>query len=423
MLVDRIRSYVSSSLWVTPALVVLASFLAALAFLAVDERIDTEDRAFLYSGGPESAREILSTVSGAMITFTGLVFSITILVLQLASSQYSPRVLRRFFRDRSSQLSLGTFIGTFTYTLVVLREVRQDGAAGVPGFSVTFAVVFVLIAVGVFVHYINHISRAIQVSAIVGSVAAETREAVERRYADGRRTTEETTVAGDLPVVGTVPSPRPGVLVRVDEEALIDLAVEADAVIEVVPATGDFVPEGSPLLLLRGSNVRQLEDPGRVRRLAQLASERTSDQDPAFGIRQLVDIAEKALSPGVNDPTTAVQAIDQIHDLLRRLAGRPFPRDERVDDEGRVRLVIHEMTWWQYVELGASEIRLYGARSLQVHRRLRAMLTDLQAVVPEDRRPPVAEQLRLLDASSGRSFEDEHDRRVAALPDAQGLGS
>jgi uncharacterized membrane protein len=401
---------------------VLAYGAAAFVLLSVDERFDTEDRSFVYTGGPDSARQILATISGAMITFTGLVFSITILVLQLASSQYSPRILRRFFQDRSSQLAMGVFIGTFTFSLIALREIREEGAAGVPGFAVTFAVVSVLIAVAVFVHYINHVARSIQVASIIASVAGETQKAIEARYPEERRD-EERTPLDDRPVTQEVPSPRAGALVRIDERQLVKVAREAGVVIEVVPTTGDFVPHGHPVLRVRDGHVDELDDAARVERMIQLDLERTVEQDPAFGLRQLVDIAERALSTGVNDPTTAVQAIDGIHDLLRRLAPRPFPVDERRDDDGDVRLIVHEVTWDEYVELATSEIRLYGSSSLQVHRRLRAMLDDLRSVAQGDRLPSLDRQLDLLDAAASRAFEDEHDRRRAGRTDLQGMGS
>lgn len=421
MWLRRIRSYTATSLWVVPAVIVVLSAAAALVVLAVDSRIDTQTRAFVYTGGPESARGILGTISGAMITFTGLVFSITILVLQLASSQYSPRVLRSFFRDRSSKIALGIFTGTFTFSLIVLREVRAGGAADVPGFSVTFAVVYVLIAVGVFVHYLNHIARAIQVTSIVRSVALETREAIDERYPPDRDEEEHPAVER-MDLVQRIASPKAGSLVVVDERELVELARKADSLIELVPSTGDFVVEGAPLLNIYGHPIDELERPREVTGAIELASERSTEQDPAFGLRQLVDIAERALSPGVNDPTTAVQVIDQLHDLMRRLAGRPFPRAERRDEDGEVRLLVPEVAWETYVELAFTEIRVYGSGSIQVHRRLRAMIRDILDVAPPDRRPPLERQLQLLDAAAERSI-DPGDREQARGADTQGLGS
>ena len=145
-------------------------------------------------------------------------------------------------------------------------------------------------------------------------------------------------------------------------------------------------------------------------------------QDPAFGFRQLVDIGQKALSPAVNDPTTAVQAIDLMHDLLRKLATRPFPRGQRCDENGDLRLMFPVMTWEAYVHLACDELRHYGAESLQVMRRLRAMLEDIRAVAPEDRRPVLETQLQLLAAATKRSWPDIEDRRLGLVGDPQGLG-
>ena len=417
----RIRSYVATSLWVLPAIIVVMSAAAAFAVLSVDGRVDTQTRAFVYSGGPESARQILGTISGAMITFTGLVFSITILVLQLASSQYSPRVLRSFFRDRSSKVALGIFTGTFTYSLIVLREVRAGGAADVPGFSVTVAVLFVLVAVGMFVHYLNHIARAIQVTSILKSVAAETHDAIESRYTD-ERTGTSGAAFDDAPVVQRIAAPRSGVVVRVDEEALIARARDTDTTVVLEATTGDFVPYGSEFMSVHGASPEPFDDPRRIAEAVELADERSTEQDPAFGIRQLVDIAERALSTGVNDPTTAVPAIDHLHDLLRRLVVRPFPQPERRDEDGVVRLVVPEVPWERYVEMAVVEIRRSGASSLQVHRRLRALLQDLLQIAPEERRAPLRRELQLLDASATSGSMDGDVSR-AMQPDRQGFGT
>jgi len=388
-----------------PAAIVVASAVIAFVVLAVDRHIETQTRAFVYAGGPESARQILGTISGAMITFTGLVFSITILVLQLASSQYSPRVLRNFFRDRSSKVALGLFIGTFTYSLIVLREVRSGGAADVPGFAVTVAVLFVLVAVGDFVQYLNHIAGAIQVDAILGSVGSEAREAIDAKYPPIRPEVPARP-ALNMPVVQRVAAPRSGFVVRVDEDQLMSLAVGADAVIAVCPTTGDFVPEGSDLLSVHGRTIEDLEDPDGVSEAVELADQRSIEHDPAFGFRQLVDIAERALSTGVNDPTTAVQAIDHLHDLLRRLVGRAFPPSARTDDEGVVRLMVPETSWDRYVRLAVVEIRRSGASSVQVHRRLHAMLDDLLDIAPADRRAPLRRELQLLESTTSDADAD-----------------
>lgn len=374
-----------------------------------------------FRGGPESAQTFLSTISSSMITFTGLVFTITIVVLQLASQQFSPRVLRTFLRDRHSQFALGVFTATFTYALIVLRSVRTEVSAGgefVPAVSVTVAFVLVVLSLALFVAYIHHIAQSIRVPSITSAISKETRSAITDIYDH-----EHTEAPLPLPAGGSIseiPAPKRGIVTALDRDRLVALAEADDCVVEILPAIGDYVPEGAPLLRIHGGHEH---DPGDFADHVGLGPERTTQQDPAFGFRQLVDIAERALSPGVNDPTTAVQCLDEIHDLLRRLAGRAFPSGQRLDSSGRLRLAFPVTSWEGYVSLACDEIRHYGRGSIQIHRRLRSMLIDLTSVAPRDRHAPLRQQLRLLDDSADLNLDHPEDREAAKRPDGQGIGS
>ncbi len=410
--IDRLTEYVRSSLWVIPALSVVLAVVAGVALSGLDRSAGDP---FAFGGGAVAARSILTTIAAAMITFTGLVFSITIVALQLAGGQYSPRVMRTFLRDRTSKLALATFVATFSFALTVLRATRGDA---IPGISVNVAIILVFVSVGVFIHYINHTAHAIRAAAIIESVAAETRDCIERVYPQDRReiapATEEPGDGATLANDG-----RPGVVTDLDVEGIVACAVAAGGLVTLRVGVGDFVPTGGALLDVRAP------DPSRVdpRPFVRLARERTMQMDPAFGIRQLVDLATRALSPGINDPTTAVQALDQIHDILRRLVTRPLPPGRAADADGVLRLSYATPTWADFVSLGTDEIRICGAASLQVHRRLRSMLEDLLQLADAQRRPPLTEQLTLLDAAAQREFADARDRRMAGLADAQGIGS
>jgi uncharacterized membrane protein len=219
-----------------------------------------------------------------------------------------------------------------------------------------------------------------------------------------------------------VPAPVYGVVARLHYRVLVATAEQADCVLELVPAMGDFVPCGAPLFKVRGS----LPEPQRT--VASLSvileRERTHEFEPAFGLRKLVDVAERSIYSGpFQDPTTSVQAINAIHDVLRRLAVRAFPAGVHRDANGHVRLVERVMAWEGYVRLAFDELRLAGAGSPQVARRLRAALEDLKAVAPPERRPPLDYQLRLLEAAVGRAYAEEKDVRAALVPDMQGIGS
>lgn len=414
-----LREHLRTSLWFIPTLCVGLAFALALLLAEVDRNVQSGlIERITFEGDAENARSFLTTISSSMITLTGLVFTITIVVLQLASQQLSPRVLRTFLRDRLSQLSLGVFIGTFAFSIAVLREMRPlpTGAVFVPNISITVGYLLVLLSVGFFVAYIHHISQSIRIGAITHSIAREARAAISHIY--------DHDLVGELlePPSGSpdlvLMSPRAGVVEAMDRDGLVEAARAADVVLEVVPAVGDFVPKGAPILHVHG---RRDVDPEIAEHIA-LGQERTMEQDPSFGFRQLVDIAQRALSPAVNDPTTAVQAVDLIHDLLRRLVVRPFPSGQRFDRDGNLRLIFPVTKWDGYVSIACLELRHYGERSIQVMRRMRAMLEDLRTVAPSDRLEPIERELRLLDGSIDRAWPDPHDRKVARAPDQQGVG-
>lgn len=362
----------------------------------MDEALERSASGFAFTGGPSSARDVLSTIASSMLTFTGLVFSITIVVLQLTSSQFSPRVLRTFVRDRFIQLALGVFLSTFLYALLALREVRGEDGVGdsfVPGVTITVGFVLVLVSVATFVRYVSHIAQSIRVVNIIERIAVDAEEAIDRHYPP-----EPAAPSPEAPSFDHGPvlvSSERGVVMAIDVDVLVGQAADAGCVIRVVPMVGDFVARGAPLLEVAGGD--RLDETS-VRRSVALGRERNIDQDVGFGFRQLVDVAEKALSPGVNDPTTAVQCLDQIHNLLRQLVGRPFPSGVHVDGEGIVRLVVPTLTWADYLHAALDEIRHWGAGSLQVQRRLRWLFEDLLSVAPPDRRAAIEEQLHLLEA-------------------------
>ena len=402
--IDHLIEYVRTSLWVIPATGALLAVLGGFVTVAIDHATSSE---LGFSGGDQAARSVLSTIAAAMITFTGLVFSIMIVALQLASAQFSPRIMRTFLRDRSSKVALATFVATFSYAFTVLRVTRVDD---VPGLSVNVAIILVFVSVGVFIHYINHSAHAIRAAAIIEAVAAEARSTINRNYPD------EDPVEAREPDLSRAPTVMvnergPGVVTGFDRSRIVERASAMNAIVVLRVGVGDFVPNGAPMLDLYCDASEGCEIPTYI----SLGRERTMQQDAAFGLRQLVDMAAKALSPGINDPTTAVQAIDQIHDLLRRLASRPMPPGRVADDDGVTRLVFPSMGWEEFVALACDEIRIYGASSIQVLRRMRGMLADLLSVVADDRRPPLLEQMDLLSAAAEREFGDERDRRIARL--------
>lgn len=378
--IARVKDYLRSSLWFLPAVALSAAALLALSTTKVDRSLHTAvtlPMGFVIDA--DSARGFLSLISSWMLTFIGLAFTMTIVVLQLASAQFSPRVLGTLLRDRYSQMSLGIFIGTFAYSFMVLREVRSGaGDEFVPAVSLVVAFTLVLISLGVFIRYVNHVAQSIRAGSVITTVATATRREFDIQWP--RR--ENVLRPDGWRPYRTIPAPEGGLLRSFDQDGLVGLAKRWDIVIEIVPEVGGFVPLGAPLVrVLGGSSSLDEED---VLSQIRLGQERSMHQDPAFGFRQLVDIAERALSPGVNDPTTAVQVIDQLHDLLRDLLSREIPTGSHTDSDGNVRLVVPTPSWVDFLRLAVEEIRHYGAGSIQVSKRLRSMLLDLRTVAPDE---------------------------------------
>jgi len=375
---------VRTGLWAIPTLATVLAVLAALGLIQLDRHLDTDVR-LTFGAGPDGAREVLSAIVTSMITFTGLVFSITIVVLTLTSSQFSPRVLRTFLRDRQTQLSLAVFVATFVYAVVVLRTVNStEDATFVPAVATTTGVVLLLFSVGAFIAYIHHITTAIQVSSILASIGDETRAALARRHPRNAGPAAALPPRPTEVATSVLVAPGPGVVTHLDTDRLIALAHAADVVLRTELGPGDFVPTGGPVFDVLGD--AHALDAAAVLGCLTLGRERTMQQDVAFGLRQLVDIAERALSPGVNDPTTAVQALDQIHDVLRRLAGTHLHPGLHCDHRGELRLVTPQERFADYVALSLEEIEQYGADSLQVTRRLAQLRADVaSAALPGHR--------------------------------------
>ena len=423
---DRLRQ----SLWVLPALFASAAAVLALALTAVDRELSRDPGAlwFMFGGTAEGARSVLSTIAQSMLTFTGLVFTITMLVLQLATSQLSPRVMRTFLRDRGNQTVLGLFVATFVYTLLVLRDVRAevDGEGGfVPALSIWVAFALLIASIAAFIYYINHMAHAIRASTVIENIWEETRRAIDREHRDpvGEREVEDrippaTDEEGSDGPERLVENPQAGVIVTIDEDRLLELAGDGDRRIVLLAAVGDFVPEGAPIARLVGTGDGDAADD--VLEAVGHGRERTLVQDAAFGVRQLVDIANRALSPGTNDPSTAVQALDRIHDLMRRWSWRAMAAAPRQGEDGVQRVFFADPSWEELVHLAFDEIRIAGRTSIQVNRRLRHVLLDLLSVAPDHRRPVLRDLLERLDAAVAEAFSNTKDVADLRRPSPRG---
>jgi uncharacterized membrane protein len=411
--------HLKSSLWFVPVLCVLAGAALSFGTIAIDRYFDYEALPTRFVGGPDAAAYILSTVAASMVSLTALVLTITMVVVQLAMGQFSPRIVQRILRDKPSQLAIGLFVATFVHAILALREVtiNGDGTGNVPGVAVVTAFVLVLVSIAVLVVYVHHIGQALRVSALIELVGDETRTLLNRRYPDKGPAPDPQ--PNSPPVVSARES---GVITGIEYEQLVEEGRRADCLLELVPALGEFVPADSPLFRVHGEPSGVNED--RLRGCLIVGLEPTLDEDVAYGVRLLVDIAERSLADSpFQDPTTAVQAIDRLHDILRQLARRPFPDGRHFDEAGELRLTVLSMSWEAYVHLAFDEIRMAGAGSPQVARRLRSALKDLRTVAPPERVSILEEQLELLEASVESLMVDERDVRLALREDREGIGA
>lgn len=366
--------------WVIPAAVTAVAALLGLVLPLVDAALHFEI-GVTFPGGPDGARSVLSTIASAMISVTGLVFSITMVVMQLASSQFSPRILQDFLSTRITQWTLGVFVASFVYSLTVLREVRgaaDDADAFVPQLSVSLAYLIVLAAFVLFLAFIRTIMRLIQVSDVISRVGDTTLRTLRATLPDADESAELGLWSPAGPAATIRLDDRHGHLVEVDEKRLAALAAEHDLWFEVLPEPGAFLAPGTEVLRVWGEHDEDLH--ATVQRCLSLGSQRLIRRDPAFGVRQLVDVAERALSPGINDPTTATQVITELRVVLGEAVTRADSPRHTADEVGTVRVAARRTTVRELLLLAVEEIAHYGATTLQVPRALEGMLDELHAI-------------------------------------------
>ena len=424
---SQLRSFsrlrIQKRMWVIPTIyIVSVLILARLTAPLSTSMILPGVREFFSS--PETATSTLSAIVSGMIAFTGIVFSMIFVMVQYGSSQYSPRVTSYFLESPVVQHALGIFIATFLYSLITLMLIDANSSI-VPDIPLLFSVLFVLGSVAMFIVLIRHIA-SLQVSNVLHMIGQYGRAVIEELYPQPYRPSQQN---GDPPasLQNLPPSTQkliyrggPLVVVRIDLPALVELARLADATIGVEYPVGDTIPNEAHLLTVWGGSSQIPES--QLRRSVVLGVRRTVDQDLKYAMRLIVDISIKALSPSANDPTTAVQGLDQLDDLLRRLGQRQLDIGTRYDQAGALRVVYPTPTWDDFLALALDEIRHHGASSLQVTRRLRALLQELERLLPTERRRAVKNHLMRLEASVERSFIDDDERAEAEQADRQGLG-
>ncbi|MBA3644026.1 MAG: DUF2254 domain-containing protein [Chloroflexia bacterium] len=407
-----------------PAVITLLAVALAYLTLQIDRELlrDREhDLGWIFGGGAEGARGVLAAISGTMITVTALVFSITVVSLQLASSQLTPRVLRSFMGDRGNQVVLGFFIGTFTYALLVLRAVRsplEDEGGFVPSLSVTVSMVMALISVALLIFYVHHAANAMRASVVIDRAARVTLDLVERVYPNDDAAEPFPIPSPWQPagVATVVRADKGGYLQRVDEPALLALAENHAVTVRVELMVGAFaLPDGALASLWPEIDPERRDGCERaIRSALPLGFERAPHADIELGMQQLVDIAVKALSPGINDPSTAMLCIDRLGEVLVAIGKRGSAEAVRRGDDGSVRLVLHPPIFDRLVHLAFDQIRHYGVADPALAAYLVTALGKVAALLPGDRQDRLVRQARLVLAAIETEIALPADREVVA---------
>jgi len=344
-------------------------------------------------------------------------------VVQFGASQYTPRLVSRFRRDPVVKHSLGLFIAPAIYALVSLRLIGQGGSKIVPSATVMVTMALLIAAVLVFFLLVSRLLDLLRPRRVIAQIVDQGVRAIDDVYPFELGGTPSLELVPESPATRVVHHDgRPAVLSALDRARLVRAAAKANTVIEVAAGIGEYLPPGAPLFLIHGGDDAAV-DLHELRRSVILADERTIAQDPAFAIRAIVDTALRALSPAVNDPTTAVQAIDGVETLLSTLAGRDLQRGRIADADGQLRLLYPTPRWVELLDLSLTEIRHYGADTPQIARRLRSLLLSLRETTADIRHEALDDQLARLDTAIRAAYPDPIERAHAETPDHLGLGA
>jgi uncharacterized membrane protein len=412
---------IADSLWLLPTVMTLGAGALAVLLIRYNDEIlgDTDAREiwWLFGGSAEGAKSVLESISGSIITVTGVVFSVTIIALQLASSQFTPRVLRQFMADRANQLVLGVFIGTFTFTLLVQRTVRSGevGDEFIPAIAVTTAVLLALTSIGFLIFYIDHAARSVQAAVIIDSAAAETLTAVRRIFPDRVEAADDSARSDEAETAVPDEAPHPvytlqsGYVQAVDRRKLREIALQSKLLIRLDIEIGEYLLPGHRIMSVWPATAARPHHADDLRAALVLGMERTPHQDVKHGIIELMDIAVKAMSPSINDPTTAVNSVQRISEILLELAWRERGDDVTTDDHGRPLVILRRPRLADTVDLAFNQIRHYAAENPTVAIALLETLGELAALSPGAARSAFLDQLREVGRSAHLAIRHDGD--------------
>jgi uncharacterized membrane protein len=414
----RARQYVKSSLWVAPLVAGLVGLVVAELAYWLDK---SGDLAVLrYS--PETATAVVSATIAAVVSLTGFVVTVTVLGVQQATGIFSPRYMRLWYRDGRLKLVLAELVGTLMFSIAVIRRIQPDA---VPDISVSLAGLGLMVGLLLFLLYFDRFLHRMRPVAVAALLADQGRDAFEAWMEEAARPDTAFVARGSggpaTAPTFTLRATRSGTIQAVDTAGLTAFARNHGCLVVFRHSVGDFVPVGAAILEIHGSTP-PVAASQRLSGMVALGAERTIEQDPAFAIRVMVDIAIRALSPAVNDPTTAVQVLDYLEETLRIVGATSRPADGASTDLLATGVVMPVRTWPDFLALGVTEIREYGATSIQVARRLRALLEELGELVLPENRAAVDDEMQRLRATVAASYASSIDLALALSPDHQGIG-
>jgi uncharacterized membrane protein len=415
------RQRIAVSLWFLPTIYAAASIGVANLTIWLDSVVDAPIgvRPDLVSD-PGTAATFAGAIAAATLAFVAVVFATTLVAIQLAASQYSPRTVRIFIRSRVTRITLGLFLATFVFSLIVLVSNRASVSSAkqfAPVVSVTALLALSLATVFGFVAYLHGVVRLMRVQYLLETIASESRRSIEENFPPASAYVDVEPPAPDPAAHRLCYTGTAGVITATDLHGLAELCRRNECWLELTVGVGEYLAHGTPVALVHGGNLHDRD----VTRFFLIRGERTFVQDPAFGFRQLVDIAIRALSPAVNDPTTGVQAIDRISDLLAITGGRLDPTGLRVDSSGTVRVKRKLRNFEGLLVLALTEVIRYGADAPQVVRRLRGMLDELESTLSPERQAAIARQRDLLEAAVTAALPAPFSD-VSSTADREGLG-
>lgn len=408
------------TLWFFPAVIVVGFLLLAILGIELDLRLIGEDFDKwrpVFGAQEEGSRSMLSAIASSMITVLGVLFSITIVTLSLAANQYTPRILRNFMKDRITQSVMGVFAGIYVYCLLVLRTIRGSGEGFVPSISVTFSVLLAIVGIAFLILFIHHISSSIQASNITASVAEETNESIDNFFpCDLKRENEsdeyfasDENIAPNTLVWIPINAWKSGYIQRITYDSINAYCIDNNLFIRIDNLVGDFVVDGMPIAFISANDVEVEKAKDRIKRFFVIGRYRTIEQDPAFGIRILVDIALKALSPGINDTTTAINCIDYLTSILFKLGTRRIESYKQLENE-KSKVFFKQHSYEDFVMTAFDQIRINANGRIDVLLPLLKMIEDLHSnVKSRNRQNVLLKQLNLITETAKITLKNSYE--------------